>query len=136
MLATGLSKIVEASWVSSSQKQVVQSLLQAQEGAEDEDLSLAPQATASAFESQGGSILDVLKDMQEKAEESLSSARKDEMSASHAYEMLKSSLDTELAQMNKRMSEASAEKSSNEEAKASAGEELAATQKSVDSDTK
>merc|ERR1719240_468963 len=33
------------------------------------------------------------------------------------------------------MSEASAEKSSNEEAKASAGEELAATTKSVDSDT-
>jgi len=135
-LAQGLSKIVEASWVSSSQRSKVQSLLQASEGSEDEDLSLAPQATTAAFESQGGGILDVLKDMQEKAEESLSSARKDEMSASHAYEMLKQSLDTELATMNKRMSAASAEKSSNEEAKASAEEEHAATQKSVDSDTK
>jgi len=135
MLATGLSKIVEASWVSSTQKAVVQSLLQSTEGSEDEDLSLAPQATTSAFESQGGGILDVLKDMQEKAEASLSSARKDEMSASHAYESLKQSLDTELAQMSKRMSEASAEKSSNEEAKANAEEELAATQKSVSADS-
>lgn len=73
--------------------------------------------------------------MQEKAEASLSSARKDEMSSSHAFEMLKQSLETELATMKKRMSAASQEKSSNEENKASASEELAATQKSVKSDT-
>merc|ERR1719456_1684835 len=122
MLAMGLSKVIEATWVTSAQKERVQALLQAQD--QDEDLSLAPQATTAAFESQGGGILDVLKDMQEKAEEALSSARKDEMSASHAYEMLKQSLETELATMKKRMSVASAEKSSNEETKASSEEEL------------
>jgi len=134
-LVSSLSKIVEASWVTSSQKSVVQSLLQSAQGSEDEDLSLAPQASTAAYESQGGSILDVLKDMQEKAEEALSSARKDEMSASHAFESLKQSLETELSTMQKRMSAASAEKASNEETEASASSELAATQKSVAADT-
>jgi len=134
MLSTALSKVIEASWVDSHQRQQVQALLQSQDT--DEDLSLAPQATTSAFESQGGGILDTLKDMQEKAEASLSDARKDEMSASHAFEMLKQSLDTELKTMNARKSDATSEKSANEEAKAAAEENLAATQKTLDSDTK
>merc|ERR1719377_436443 len=70
-LADTLSKIVSASWVTSDQKVKVQSLLQS----EDEDLSLQPQATA-AYTSKGGGILDALADLKEKAEESLSSARK------------------------------------------------------------
>jgi len=135
MLATGLSKVLEASWVNSHEKSVVQALLQSTTESEDEDLSLQPQATSSQYESQGGGILEVLGDMKDKAEASLSSARKDEMSASHAYEMLKQSLDTELATMSKRMSAASAQKSASEETKASASEDLASTQKSVDEDT-
>merc|ERR1719247_593940 len=68
-LATGLSKIISATWVNSQQKSVVQSLLQSaqSESEDDEDLSLQPQATAAAFTSQGGGILDTLKDMKEKA---------------------------------------------------------------------
>merc|ERR1719502_1933059 len=84
-LADTLSKIVSASWVTSEEKVKVQALLQS----EDEDLSLQPQATAAAYTSKGGGILDALADLKEKAEESLSSARKTEMEASHAYEMLK-----------------------------------------------
>merc|ERR1719498_1767962 len=57
------------------------------------------------------------------------------MEASHAYEMLKQSLDTELATRNKRLSAASAEKAANEENKAAASAEMTATQASVDSDT-
>merc|ERR1719473_618193 len=72
--------------------------------------------------------------MQEKAEASLSGARKDEMSASHAYEMLKQSLETELSTMNKRKSAASEEKSAQEESKAMAGENLATTQKTLSTD--
>ena len=67
------------------QKQVVQSLLQSQSASADEDLSLQPQATAAAYASQSSGILDTIADMQEKAEESLSSARKDEMESQHAY---------------------------------------------------
>jgi len=133
-LAAGLQAIVQASWVNTAQKSVVQSLLQTQDG--DEDLDLQPQATAAAFSSQGGGILDTLKDMQEKAESSLSSARKTEMEQQHAYAMLKQSLETELATMKKRMSAASTEKSETEEAKNTAEEKKAATEKTVAADTK
>merc|ERR1719281_1642056 len=51
----GLSKIIEASWVSKQDKAAVQALLQSSSSSEDsdEDLSLQPQATTSAYESQG-----------------------------------------------------------------------------------
>ena len=41
-------------------------------------------------------IVDTLSDMEEKAESSLSSTRKDEMEAAHAFAMLKQSLEGEL----------------------------------------
>jgi chromosome segregation ATPase len=130
-LADTLSKIVSASWVSTDQKVKVQALLQS----EDEDLSLQPQATTAAYASKGGGILDALADLKEKAEESLSSARKTEMEASHAYEMLKQSLEMESSQMNKRMGEATNQRSSTEEAKHMASEELTETEASLKTDT-
>ena len=45
------------------------------------DTAVAAQGTVVAYESASGGILDTLSDMQEKAEESLSSTRKDEMEA-------------------------------------------------------
>merc|ERR1719265_1220580 len=131
-LADTLSKIVRASWVPAEEKVKVQSLLQSQDG--DEDLSLQPQATAAAYESKGGGILDVLGDLKTKAEDSLSSSRKAEMEASHAYEMLKSSLEMELAQMNKRLGQATNQRSSTEEGKHAAAEELQETTASEASD--
>jgi chromosome segregation ATPase len=129
-LADGLSKVVAASWVTAKQKSVVQSLVQA----DDEDLSLQPQATAAAYSSQGGGILDTLGDLKAKAEDSLSTQRKTEMEASHKYEMLKQSLDTELANMKDRLQTVANERSGEEESKASAAEELAETQKSLAAD--
>jgi len=131
-LADTLSKIVSASWVTSEEKVKVQSLLQSQD--QDEDLSLQPQATAAAYESKGGSILDVLGDLKTKAEDSLSSARKTEMQASHAYEMLKQSLETESANMNKRLGEATNQRSNTEETKHAATAELQETTASEASD--
>merc|ERR1719159_217538 len=129
-----LSKIIEANWVNKEDKAVVQSLLQSTDG--DEDLSLQPQATTSAYEGHGGGILDTLADMKEKAEATLSDARTAEMKAQHAYEMLKQSLETEISTMQKRMSAATAEKSGLENSKASAEEELAATKKTLADDEK
>merc|ERR1719359_1129825 len=131
-LADTLSKIVSASWVTSDEKVKVQSLLQSED--QDEDLSLQPQATTAAYESKGGGILSVLGDLKTKAEDSLSSSRKAEMEASHAYQMTKQSLETELAQMNKRMGEATNQRSSTEEGKHSAAEELQSTTASEASD--
>merc|ERR1719473_2483385 len=82
LLLQSLSKVVSAAWVTSTQRAAVKALLmQGKEAteAEDEDLTLQPQATVAAYESKGSSILDVLGEMQGKAEEALSDARKTEM---------------------------------------------------------
>merc|ERR1719420_882730 len=135
-LTAVFSKMIEANWVNKKDKAVVQSLIQSTSTDGDEDLSLNPQAKTSSYESHGGGILDTLTDMKEKAEATLSDARTAEMKAGHSYEMLKQSLETEISTMQKRMSEATAEKSSLENSKASAEEELAATKKTVADDEK
>merc|ERR1719420_2574399 len=132
----GLSKIIEASWVSKHDKAAVQALLQSADSDEDLSLSLQPQASTSAYEGHGGGILDTLTDMMTKGESTLSDARTAEMKAQHSYEMLKQSLEMELSTMEKRMSEATTEKSGLEEVKASAEEQLATTKKTLADDEK
>merc|ERR1719421_115466 len=129
-IATGLKSIVQATWVNAKQKAMVQSLLQS----EDEDLSLQPQATTAAFASQGGGILDMLGELKTEAEDSLSTMRKSEMESNHKFEMLKMSLETELKNMKERLSDATNEKSGEEQSKSSNMEELAETQKSLAAD--
>merc|ERR1719191_1079032 len=128
--------MIEASWVNKKDKAVVQSLLQSTSTDGDEDLSLQPQASTSAYEGHGGGILDTLSDMKEKAEATLSDARAAEMEAAHEYEMLKQNLEMQISTMRKRMSEATTEKSGLEDAKATAEEELAATKKTLADDEK
>merc|ERR1719331_1209152 len=131
-----LSKIIEANWVNKKDKAAVQSLLQSTSTDGDEDLSLQPQASSSSYESHGGGILDTISDMKDKAEATLSDARKAEMEANHEYEMLKQNLETQISTMKKRMSEATTQKSGLEDAKATAEEELAVTKKTLADDEK
>merc|ERR1719174_571533 len=121
-LTMSLSKIIEANWVNKKDKAAVQALLQSNSG--DEDLSLQPQAAVSGYQSQGSGILDTISDMKEKAEGTLSDARKAEMEANHEYEMLKQNLETQIKTMKKRMSEATTE------------EEVASTKKTLADDEK
>merc|ERR1719247_419193 len=132
----GLSKIIEANWVSKHDEVAVQALLQAGSSDTDEDLSLNPQASTSNYDSHGGGILDTLTDMKTKAESTLSDARTAKMKAQHTYEMLKQSLEMELSTMQKRMSAATTEKAGLEEAKASAEEQMSSTTKTVADDEK
>merc|ERR550537_77521 len=69
-LASSLKTIVEASWITSEDKAKVQKLLQTEDS--DEDLTLQPQATTSAYETHDGTggILGTLTELKEKAEES------------------------------------------------------------------
>merc|ERR1719331_2446809 len=97
---------------------------------------LQQQGSAAAFSSQGGGILDTLKEMSDKAEGTLTDARGAEMKSKHAFEMLKSSLEQELKTMKKRMSAASAEKAGTEKTMSDASEELATTEKTLEADTK
>jgi len=131
-LASSLKTIVDASWISTDDKAKVQKLLQTEDS--DEDLTLQPQATTSAYETHDGGILGTLTELKDKAEESLSKARKAEMEANHAYEMLKQSIEMELSTMQKRMSAATSERSSTEETMHAATEELEETKKSKAAD--
>jgi len=135
-LVSGLKKIVEASWVNAQQKSVVQALLQSQTEESDEDLSFQPQATAASYSSQSGGILDTIADMQGKAEEALSSARKDEMQSAHEFAMLKQGMEDEIAVAKKQLGEATLQKSTTEEELHAAEESLAETQNTLAADTK
>ena len=53
-LASSLKTIVDASWISTDDKAKVQKLLQTEDS--DEDLTLQPQATTSAYETHDGGI--------------------------------------------------------------------------------
>jgi len=137
-MASGLQKVVEASWINSHQKAMLQSLLQANAGDSDEDLSLSaqPQGTTVNYESASGGILDTLADMQSKAEESLSSTRKDEMEAAHAFALLKQGLEDEIKVAKKQLSEATQTRSTTEEEQHSAETALTETQETLAADEK
>merc|ERR1719387_2421341 len=114
-MASGLQKVVEASWVNEHQKAVLQSLLQENSEDSDEDLEFQPQGKTVAYESSSGGILDTIADMQSKAEESLGSTRKDEMEAAHAYALVKQGLEDEIKVAKKQLSEATLTRSTTEE---------------------
>jgi len=133
-MTSSLQKIVEASWVNAHQKAVLQSFLQTDDS--DEDLSLQPQGKAVAYESQSSGILDTLADMQEKAEDSLSSTRKDEMEAAHAYALLKQGLEDGIAVAKKQLGEATLTRSTTEEELHVAETALSETQQDLAADTK
>jgi len=136
LMASSLSKVVEASWVTDQQRSVLQSLLQSQSEDQDEDLSLAPQATAASYSGHSDGILDTISDMEAKAETSLSTTRKNEMEAAHAFALLKQSLEGEISTMKKQLSEATQQKSATEEDLHAAEGALAETQKTLADDEK
>merc|ERR1719291_1484188 len=79
-----------------------------QDGAADRQEPGAP--AAEAYKSHGGSIIEVLEDMREKAEQQLDELRKQETSAKHSYEMTKQSLEDQAAPDTKEMGQAKAAK--------------------------
>merc|ERR1719313_3041666 len=135
-MAGGLKKVVEASWVTTHQKAVLQSLLQTNSEDTDEDLEFQPQGKTVAYESSSGGILDTIADMQEKAEASLSSTRKDEMEAAHAYAMVKQSLEDEISVAKKMLSEATLTRSTTTEELNSAETSLSETKTTLEADEK
>jgi len=79
------------------------------------------------YTSQSGGIVDIIADMQSKAEEELAELRKSEKNALHNFSMLKQSLEDQLAVDNKDLDEAKARKAADSEAKGDAQGELSVT---------
>jgi len=87
---------------------------------------------AAAYKSQSGGIIEVLEDMKEKAESQLAEVRKAEETAKHNYDMLKQSLEAQIAADTKDMKEEKNGKAEAEEAKAETEGDLEVTTKELD----
>jgi len=97
-IVSALQTVVEASWVDVGSKRKLKSFLQAQaQAVEEDDFSLTqPQATMVAYESSSGGIVKTVEEMQGKAEGTLSTLRKKEMSDGQTFAMLRSGLEGQI----------------------------------------
>merc|ERR1719201_1411922 len=125
-LLQSLSVVVDAAGLTGSDQHKLVALVQAQQ--EDEDTG-AP--AAASYKSQSGGIVDVLDDLKDKAETELAEARKAESNTKHNYEMMKQSLEDQMAQDTKNLNEQKAFKEEAAEGKATAEGDLATTVKAT-----
>jgi peptidoglycan hydrolase CwlO-like protein len=129
-----LKTVIEAASLNNHDQQTLVALAQSNAGDSDGELDDAAELGApdpAAYKAHGGSILDVLEDMKEKAETQLQELRKAEMNAKHNYEMLKQSLEDQMAADNKELADSKASKAAATETKAVAEGDLAVTQKDL-----
>lgn len=105
---------------------------QSQKG--DDDDSSAP--AAAVYEGQSGAIADTLQDLTDKAETQLAETRKKEVTARQNFEMLKQSLDDEIAYAGKELDEAKKGIAESTEKKATAEGNLDVTSKELAEDVK
>merc|ERR1719453_575112 len=126
-LVKSLSLIVDAAGFTNTDQKKLVALVQAQ--GEDSEMG-AP--AAAVYKSHSGGIVDLLEDLKEKAEGELADARKAESNAKHNYEMMKQSLDDQMAADTKDMNEEKAAKEAAEEGKATAEGDLATTVKELE----
>merc|ERR1712129_331166 len=97
-------------------------------GSQNDDEELGEPA-AAAYKSHSSGIIDVLEDMKEKAEAELKDLRNEETGSQHNYDMLKQSLDDQMAADTKDMEDEKAGKAEAEEGKATAEGDLEETVK-------
>jgi len=119
-----LSALTDAASFSIADRQTLTALVQSRQGS-DEDAPGAP--AAAVYKTHSTNILDVLEDMKEKAEEQLATLRKEETNTKHNFDMLKQSLEDQIAADNKEKKEEEETKSASSESKATAEEDLAQT---------
>jgi vacuolar-type H+-ATPase subunit H len=125
-----LQALVKASAFSAADASTLTSFVQSSHEAEDNDE--APGAPeAATYTSKSGSIVDVLEDLLDKANEQLDAARKKETSARRNFEMLAQSLKDEIKFSTKDMGEAKKSSASSGEAKSEAEGALAAASKDL-----
>merc|ERR1719316_2335704 len=132
-----LQSIIDASWVNSGTKKALKGFMQTQAQAGDsDDLTLdQPQAKVSAYESHSGGIVEQIEDMKEKAEETLSGARSEEMKKQHNFDMMAQSLNDALTNCKDKLSNAKSSIAAMTEENGKAKGELGETVKTKAADT-
>jgi len=129
-LIQAINTVLDAAAFPGSDQKKLMAFVQSQQAADEDDAVLGAPAAAT-YKSQSGNIVEVLEDMKEKAEGQLGDLRKAETNAKHNFEMLKQSLEDQLAADSKDMSEEKAAKAAAEEAKATAEGDLAVAKKDL-----
>jgi len=125
-----MSVIFDAASFPSKDQSKLMALVQSQQNDENDDLELGAPAAAT-YKTHSTGILDVLEDMKEKAEEQLSDLRKAEANNRHNFQMLKQSLEDQVAADTKDMNDEKAAKASASGEKATAEADLGDTSKDL-----
>merc|ERR1719198_22257 len=125
-----LNTVIDATALTTMDKQKLVALVQNKQGDEDNMDEMGAPA-AAVYKSHSSSIVEVLEDMKDKAEETLADTRKAESNAAHNFDMTKQSLEDQMAADNKDLGEAKSAKASAAETKATAEGDLAMSVKDL-----
>lgn len=128
-LVQTLGAVIDAAGFAGADKTRLVALIQSQQGSQSDDDQEPGAPAAAAYKSHSSGIIDVLEDMKEKAEAELSDLRKEEKSSKHNYDMLKQSLEDQMAADTKDMEDEKAAKAEATEGKATAEGDLEETVK-------
>merc|ERR1719195_627014 len=134
-LVQTLGAVISAAGFAGADKTKLITLIQSQQGTTEDDQDTGAAPAAAVYKSHSSGIIDVLEDMKEKAEGELSDLRKEETNSKHNYDMLKQSLDDQMAADTKDMDDEKAAKAEASEGKATAEGDLEETVKML-KDTK
>merc|ERR1719497_225360 len=128
-----LNVLVHASALSAQDGAKLTALIQNSRQEDDEGEPGAPEA--ATYEGHSGGIIDTLENLLEAADGQLSDARKKETSSKNNYEMLKQSLEDDIANANKDMDAAKKSLAASGETAATAQGDLTVTSKALATDT-
>jgi len=134
-LVQTMGAVIDAAGFAGADKTKLVSMLQSQQGSQTDDEQDPGAPAAATYKSHSSGIIDVLEDMKERAEAELSDLRKEETDSKHNYDMLKQSLDDQMAADTKDMDDEKAAKAEASEGKATAEGDLEETIKML-TDTK
>merc|ERR1719440_195201 len=126
-LVKGLSALVEAASMSTADKSKLLSFAQAQQADSNDDDQPSGSPAAAVYKTHSTNIFDTLEDLKEKAEEQLAALRKAESNTKHNFDLLKQSLDDQIADETKAKTAEEASKAASDETKATAEGDLART---------
>jgi len=128
-LVQTLSAVIDAAGFAGADRLKLVALVQSQQSSQGSDEDELGEPSAAAYKSHSSGIIDVLEDMKEKAETELKDLRNEESGSKHNYNMLKQSLEDQMAADTKDMEDEKAAKAEAEEGKATAEGDLQETVK-------
>lgn len=132
VLVQTLETVVQAAGLAVHDRQKLLALAQSSDEDDDALDGAAMGAPAAAvYQSRSGSIIDLLEDLKEKAEQQLSDLRRTEVNSQHNYDLAKQSLETQIKVGNKEMEDAKSMKAGAQETQATAQGELEVTKKDL-----